>query len=41
MENETVFDPNAGKKVAQAKIKDYKQGKVTEDELYEWMLENK
>lgn len=29
------------KKVAQSKIKDFKQGKVTEDELYKWMTENK
>ena len=29
------------KKLAQSKIRDYKQGKVTEDELYEWMMENK
>ena len=29
------------KKIAQGKIKDYKQGKVTEDELYKWMIENK
>lgn len=26
---------------AQAKIKDFKQEKITEDELYQWMLENK
>ena len=29
------------KKIAQGKIKDYKQGKVTEEELYKWMIENK
>lgn len=29
------------KKDAQSKIKDYKQGKLTEDELYKWMMENK
>lgn len=29
------------KRIAQSKIKDYKQGKVTEDELYEWMMKNK
>ncbi len=29
------------KKSAQTKIKEYKQGKVTEDELYKWMIENK
>ena len=29
------------KKIAQGKIKDYKQGKITEDELYKWMIENK
>ena len=29
------------KKSAQAKIKEYKQKKVTEDELYKWMIENK
>lgn len=26
---------------AQAKIKEYKQEKITEDELYQWMIENK
>ena len=29
------------KKFAQSKIKDYKQGKITEDELYKWMIENR
>lgn len=29
------------KKIAQGKIKDFKQGKVTEDDLYKWMIENK
>ena len=29
------------KKIAQGKIKGFKQGKVTEDELYKWMMENK
>lgn len=29
------------KQVAQSKIKDFKQGKVTEDELYKWMIKNK
>ncbi len=29
------------KKGAQAKIKLYKQGKLSEDELYKWMIENK
>ena len=29
------------KKRAQAKVKEYKQGNITEDELYEWMMENK
>lgn len=29
------------KKEAQAKIKLYKQGKLSEDELYKWMIENK
>lgn len=29
------------KKEAQAKIKLFKQGKVTEDELYKWMMKNK
>ena len=29
------------KKEAQAKIKLYKQGKLTEEKLYEWMIENK
>lgn len=32
---------NNWKKIAQGKTKDYKQGKVTEDELYKWMIENK
>ncbi len=39
--NQLKQDFDAWKKVAQAKIKDYKQGKVTEDELYNWMMENK
>ncbi len=34
-------DFDSWKKIAQGKIKDYKQGKVTEDELYTWMIENK
>ena len=34
-------DFDSWKKIAQGKIKDYKQGKVTEDELYKWMIENK
>ena len=29
------------KKLAQSKIRDYKQGKVTEDELHKWMMENR
>lgn len=29
------------KKLAQSKIRNYKKGKVTEDELYKWMVENK
>lgn len=29
------------KKSAQSKIREYKQGNVTEDELYKWMMENK
>ncbi len=29
------------KTLAQSVIKDYKQGKITEDELYEWMIKNK
>jgi len=29
------------KNTAQAKIKLFKQDKLTEDELYKWMLENK
>ncbi len=34
-------DFDSWKKLAQGRIKDYKQGKVTEDELYKWMIENK
>ena len=34
-------DFDSWKKIAQGKIKDYKQGKVTEDELYKWMIENR
>lgn len=34
-------DFDSWKKIAQGKIKDYKQGKATEDELYKWMTENK
>lgn len=34
-------DFDSWKKIAQSKIKDYKQGKVTEDELYKWMMENR
>ena len=34
-------DFDSWKKLAQSKIRDYKQGKVTEDELYKWMIENK
>ena len=34
-------DFDSWKKLAQNKIRDYKQGKVTEDELYKWMMENK
>lgn len=34
-------DFDTWKKVAQGKIKNFKQGKVTEDELYKWMIENK
>ena len=34
-------DFDTWKKLAQSKIRDYKQGKVTEDELYKWMMENK
>lgn len=34
-------DFDSWKKIAQGKIKDYKQGKATEDELYKWMIENK
>ena len=29
------------KRIAQSKIKDYKQDNITEDELYNWMIENK
>lgn len=29
------------KKTARAKIKEYKQGKITENELYNWMIQNK
>lgn len=29
------------KQVAQGKIKDFKQGNLTEDELYNWMIENR
>lgn len=29
------------KKIAQAKVKEYKQGNLTENELYKWMIENK
>lgn len=29
------------KKRAQAKVKEYKKGNITEDKLYEWMMENK
>ena len=29
------------KKLAQSKVKEYKQGKLTEDELYNWITENK
>lgn len=34
-------DFDSWKKLAQSKIRDYKQGKVTEEELYKWMMENK
>ena len=34
-------DFDSWKKIAQNKIKDYKQGKVTENELYKWMLKNR
>ena len=34
-------DFDTWKKIAQGKIKGYKQGKITEDELYKWMMENK
>lgn len=34
-------DFDSWKKIAQGKIKDYKQGKIMEDELYKWMIENK
>ena len=34
-------DFDSWKKIAQGKIKEFKQGKVTEDELYKWMMENK
>ena len=34
-------DFDSWKKLAQSKIRDYKQGKVTEDELYRWIIENK
>ena len=34
-------DFDSWKKLAQSKIRDYKQCKVTEDELYKWMMENK
>ena len=34
-------DFDSWKKLAQSKIRDYKQGKVTEDELYKWMIESK
>lgn len=34
-------DFDSWKKIAQGKIKEHKQGKVTEDELYKWMMENK
>ena len=29
------------KKLAQSKVKEYKQGKITEDELFKWIMENK
>lgn len=29
------------KKIAQGKIKEYKKGQMTEDELYKWIIENK
>ena len=29
------------KKTARTKIKEYKQGKITENELYNWMIQNK
>lgn len=32
---------NEWKKLAQSKVKEYKQGNITEDELYKWMMENK
>ena len=34
-------DFNKWKKHAQAKIKLFKQGKLDEDTLYKWMIENK
>lgn len=34
-------DFDSWKQVAQGKIKDFKQGNITEDELYNWMIENK
>ena len=34
-------DFDSWKKIAQNKIKDYKQGKIAENELYKWMIENK
>lgn len=34
-------DFDSWKKIAQSKVKDYKQGKVTEEELYRWMIENR
>ena len=29
------------KKAAQSKVKAYKQGKITKDELFEWIMKNK
>lgn len=39
--NQLKQDFSEWKKLAQSKVKEYKQGKITEDELYKWMQENK
>lgn len=42
-ENKTQLrkDFDKWKKLAQGKVKEYKQGKITEDELFNWITENK